>query len=114
MVKIYHNPRCRKSRAGLEYLKSRTKDIEVVDYIGNPLSEKELQKLFAKLNLRPEEMLRTQEELYRKQFRGKKFTDEEWLKIIAGHPKLLKRPVVESGYKAVWADPPENMNILFK
>lgn len=114
MVRIYHNPRCRKSRAGLEYLKSRTKEIDIIDYIKSPLSEKEMRQLFAKLNLTPAEMVRTQEELYRKQFKGRQFTDEEWIRIIAEHPKLLKRPVVESGYKAVWADPPENMDILFK
>ena len=59
-------------------------------------------------------MVRTQEEIYRKQFKNKKFTDDEWVKIMLENPKLIKRPVVEADYKAVWADPPEKMDILFK
>ncbi|MCD4729946.1 MAG: hypothetical protein K8R74_05065, partial [Bacteroidales bacterium] len=49
-----------------------------------------------------------------KQFKGKNFTDEEWIKILLENPKLIKRPLVVKGYKAVWADPLENMEKLFK
>jgi len=113
MLKIYHNPRCRKSRTGFEYLKSRTNDYQVIDYIRKPLTEKEFRKLLAKMNVKPFEMVRMQEELYRKQYKGKEFTDDEWITILVESPKLIKRPVVESEYKAVWADPPENMDVLF-
>ncbi|MCD4735506.1 MAG: arsenate reductase family protein [Bacteroidales bacterium] len=114
MFKIYHNPRCKKSRAGLEYLKQKTENFEIVEYLKNPLTEENLKDLLMKLHLKPVEMVRIQEEIFRKQLKGKEFTDEEWNKIILENPKLLKRPVVESKYKAVWADPPEDMDVLFK
>lgn len=113
-IRIYHNPRCRKSRAGLEYLKSKTDAFEVVEYMTKNPSVKELQDLFMRLGLKPFEMVRTQEDVFRKQFKGKQFTDEEWIRILAEHPRLLRRPIVVKEYRAVWADPPEQMDILFK
>ncbi|GAB4326500.1 MAG: arsenate reductase (glutaredoxin) [Bacteroidales bacterium] len=110
MIKIYHNPRCKKSRAGLEYLKSKGVEFEVVEYLKNPPAVDELKDLMMRLNVRPGEMVRTQEEIYRKQLKGKQFTDDEWLKILSENPRLLKRPVVVNGFKAVWADPPGQMD----
>ena len=113
MYQVYHNPRCRKSRAGLEFVKSKTSDYEVVEYLKNPLSEDELTKLFAKLNKKPVEMIRTQEAIFKSDFKGKEFTDAEWVKIIIENPKLLKRPIVVKGPKAVWGDPAEEIEKLF-
>jgi len=113
MIKIYHNPRCKKSRAGLKYLEAKDADFEVVEYLKHPVSEDEFKDILMKLNLKPQEMIRTQEDIYKKQFKGKNFTDEEWIKIMVENPKLIKRPIVVKDYKAVWADPPENMEVLF-
>jgi len=113
MIRIYHNPRCRKSREGLKYLVEKSLEFECVEYLKNPLTENELRTIIAKMNVRPLELVRTQEEIYKKQFRGKNFTDDEWIKIIIQHPALLKRPVVVRDYKAVVADPPEIMDVLF-
>ncbi len=114
MIKIYHNSRCRKSRAGLQYLQDKGVDFEIVEYLKNGISEEELKDVLIKMNVRPTEIIRTQEDIYKKQFKGKNFTDEEWIKILLENPKLIKRPLVVKGYKAVWADPPENMEKLFK
>lgn len=114
MIKIYHNSRCRKSRAGLQYLQDKGVDFEIVEYLKNGISEEELKDVLIKMNVRPTEIIRTQEDIYKKQFKGKNFTDEEWIKILLENPKLIKRPLVLKGYKAVWADPPENMEKLFK
>ena len=114
MIKIYHNSRCKKSRAGLKYLEAKGVEFEMVEYLKNSLTEDELKDILIKMNIKPLEMVRTQEEIYRKQFKGKNFTDEEWVKIMIENPKLIKRPVVVKEYKAVWADPPENMDVLFK
>jgi arsenate reductase len=114
MIKIYHNPRCKKSRAGLEYLKGKGVDFEIIEYLKNPISEDEFKDVLMKLNLRPQDMIRTQEDIYKKQFKGKNFTDDEWVKIMVENPKLIKRPIVVKDYKAVWADPPENMDELFR
>ncbi len=113
MVTIYHNPRCKKSRAGLQYLQSKTDDIQIVEYLKNPLTEEELKKLLMLLNKKPQEMIRTQEAVYKQQFKGKNFTDDEWVKIMVENPKLIKRPVVVKGNKAVWGDPPEEIDKLF-
>jgi arsenate reductase len=114
MIKIYHNPRCKKSRAGLEYLKQKGIDFEIVEYLKNPLTEDELKELLMKLNKKPQEMIRTQEAVYKQNFKGKNFTDDEWIKIMIENPKLIKRPIVVKDNKAVWGDPAENIEELFK
>lgn len=113
MFTIYHNPRCKKSRAGLEYLQNKTKDFTVVEYLKNPLTTKELATLLMKLNKKPQEMVRTQEEYFKKELKGQQFNDDEWVKIIVENPKLLMRPIVVKGNKAVWADPAEEIEQLF-
>ncbi len=114
MIKIYHNPRCKKSRAGLAHLKEKGVEFEIVEYLKNPIGEDELKDILVKLNAKPQEMIRTQEEVYRKQFKGKNFTDDEWVKIMVENPKLIQRPIIVKKYKAVWADPPENLDKLIK
>ncbi len=114
MYTIYHNNRCKKSRAGLQYVKDRTDDFEVVEYLKNPITENTLAILLMKLNIKPVELVRTQEAIYKTDYKGKNFTDEEWIKIMIESPKLIKRPIVVSGNKAVWGDPAENISVLFK
>jgi arsenate reductase len=114
MITIYHNARCRKSRAGLEYLKEKGVDFEVVEYLKEPLTVEQFKKLLAKLNKRPKDMIRTQEAVYRSDFKGKDFTDEEWIRIMVENPKLIKRPVVVKGNRAVWGDPAEEIEDLFR
>lgn len=113
MIKIYHNPRCRKSRAGLAHLETKKVDFETIDYLKNPLSEAELADLLMKLNKSPQDLIRTQEDIYKSNFRGKTFSDEEWIKIMVEHPKLIQRPIIVKDYKAVWGQPPEEIDNLF-
>jgi len=112
MYKIYHNTRCKKSRAGLQYLQDKGVEIEIVEYLKNPLSIVELSQLFAKLDRKPSEMIRKQEAIFKSNFKGKTFTEEEWIRIIAENPKLLNRPIIERGNKAVWGDPVENIDAV--
>ena len=114
MITIYHNPRCKKSRAGLEYLKNKGVEFTIREYLKEPLTEEELKVLLVKLNKKPQDMIRTQEAVYKQNFKGKEFTDDEWVKIIVENPKLLKRPIVVKDNKAVWGDPAENIDELFK
>ena len=114
MYTVYHNPRCRKSRAGLEYVKNKSGDVEVVEYLKNPLTEDELKTLLMKLNKKPQDMIRTQEAIYKSDFKGKNFHDDEWVKIMIENPKLIRRPIVVRGNKAVWGDPAEEIDVLFK
>ena len=73
------------------------------------MAENEIEKLLVKLNLRPAELLRTQEDYYKHSIKGKKFEDHELVKIIIQNPKLMQRPIVEGNYKAVIGDPVENI-----
>ena len=113
MITIYHNPRCRKSRAGLAYLESKGVDFTLRNYFKEPFTRAELKEVLKKLGLPAREMIRTQEAEYKQLYKGKELSEEEWIKAILDHPKLFKRPVVVKDDKAVWADPPENMDILF-
>jgi len=113
MFTIYHNPRCKKSRAGLEFLQNKTKDFTVVEYLKNPLKEKDLKTLLMKLNKKPQEMVRTQEDYYKKELKGQQFNEDEWIKIMVENPKLIKRPIVVKENKAVWGDPAEEIDKLF-
>ena len=113
-MKIYHNPRCKKSRAGLAYLEEKTTDFEKIHYLKDePFSEESLKKLLDKMGKKPQDMIRTQEKVYKEKYKGKELSDDEWIKAIADNPKLIQRPIVETEDKAVWADPPENMDELF-
>jgi arsenate reductase len=114
MIRFYHNPRCKKSREGLKYLQGKGVSFQVIEYLKNPLTVKEIEKLLVKLNLAPEELVRTQEDYYRKNLRGRRFTDHEWIRILAENPHLIRRPVVERDYKAVIGDPVEHIDLIVK
>ena len=111
-MKILHNPRCRKSREGLAYLKAKTTDFELVEYLKEGLNKEMLEEILLKTNLNPEDLVRTQEDLYKKELKGKKFTREEWIRILIENPNLLHRPIVIAKHKAVLAQPPENIDKL--
>lgn len=113
MLRIYHNPRCRKSREGLQYLKEKTDNFEVVEYLKTGLTEEMIQEVLLKANLNPLALIRTQEEIFKKELKGKNFNDEEWVKIIAENPKLLQRPIVISDVKAIIAFPKTEIDKLF-
>lgn len=114
MLRIYHNPQCKKSRAGLLHLQGKGLPFEIIEYIKNPLSGKQIEKLLVKLNIRPLEIVRQQEDYFRKNLKGKDFHDHEWVRILEQNPKLIQRPIVETEYKAVVGDPVDNINLLFK
>ena len=113
MLKIYHNPRCKKSRAGLQYLQKKGLNPEIVLYLKENLSEKDIARLLMKLNISAFDLIRTQEAIYKKEYKGLNLSEEEWIKVIVTNPKLMKRPIVEIELKAVWGDPAEEIeNIL--
>ena len=84
----------------------------VREYLKEPLSEAELTTLVMKLHLKPVELIRTQEEIYRRELKGLNLNDEEWIRVMVEHPRLIHRPIVEGKYKAVLGDPPENIDLL--
>ncbi|HBF87399.1 MAG TPA: arsenate reductase (glutaredoxin) [Bacteroidales bacterium] len=112
MLKIYHNPRCKKSREGLQYLQAKGVQFEIIEYLKKPLTEKEIQELLMLLNKKPHEIIRTQEEIYKNEYKNLQLTDNEWIKIISKNPILLQRPIVAKKHKAVIGQPPQNIDIL--
>lgn len=114
MIKIYHNPRCKKSRAGLQFLQEKNIDFTIVQYLKDePFTFETLKNILKKMNVKPEEMIRKQEKEYKANYKNKTFSDDELIKIMVENPKFINRPIVEKDEKAVWGDPPANINILF-
>ena len=112
MYKIYHNSRCKKSRAGLQYLQEKGIEPDIVEYLKNPIGEEEVKDLLIRLHKKPIDIIRTQEAIYKSNFKGKNFNDDEWVKILVENPKLIQRPIVVKGPKAVIGDPADEIEIL--
>jgi len=112
-IQIYHNSRCKKSRAGLEFLKSKSSDFEIIEYLKTGIREEEIKYISKISGLKIIELIRMQEEFYKKNLKGKALSDEVLIKNISENPKLLQRPIVIKEKRAVLADPPENINLLF-
>ena len=111
-MKIYHNPRCAKSRQTLNIIKEAGHEVEIINYLNTPLTEDELHEIYDKLNLPIEYLIRTGEEIYKTEYKGKELSDDEWLKALAQHPKMMERPIVVDETKAILGRPPENVNKL--
>jgi len=94
----------------LTYLLTKGIEVEVVEYLKTPFTETILEKLLVKLNIKPADLVRKQEEYFRKNLRNKHFNDHEWIRILIENPKLIRRPIVEREYKAVIGDPVENID----
>ena len=112
MIRIYHNPSCRKSRAGLEYLQDKTGDFETIDYIRNGISREEIREILAKMNIPPSNLVRAQEDYYKKELKGKDIPNEELIAILSENPRLIQRPIIVTEHKAALGQPPENIDNL--
>ena len=112
MIKIYHNARCRKSREGLQILEKSGKDFEVREYLKENLSEEEITILLQKLNMAPIELVRTEDKIWKENYRGRDLNDKELVRVMAENPKLIQRPIVETEKKAVIGRPASNREEL--
>jgi len=108
-MKIYHNPRCSKSRQTLNIIKESGHEVEIVEYLKTPPTEEELQEVFQDLNLPIEYLIRKGEEIYKTEYKGKELSDDEWIKALVEHPKMLERPIVVKDGQAILGRPPENV-----
>jgi arsenate reductase (glutaredoxin) len=110
-VKIFHNPRCSKSRKTLELLAENGVEPTIVEYLLNTPTVDELADVSAKLGMEPQQMIRFKEAAAAEL--GIAASDNrspsEWLGLIAANPTLLERPIVVSGDRAVIGRPPENV-----
>ncbi len=108
-MKIYHNPRCRKSRETLELLQEKGVEPEVILYLENPPTKQELKSVLEMLGIRPEQLVRKGEPVFKEKFKDKKLTDAQWIDAMIANPKLIERPIVVEKCRAVIGRPPENV-----
>lgn len=108
-MKIYHNPRCGKSRQTLKIIEEHQIQPEIIRYLENPPSEEELREILKMLGIKAEALVRKNEKIYKEKFKGREWSEEEWIKILSAHPILIERPIVIKGDKAVLGRPPENV-----
>ncbi len=109
MLKIYHNPRCSKSREACSIIIETGNKLQIVDYLKAPLKEHEIKSLLVKLGMRAEQIIRKDESLFKENFANIKRTESQWVKILANNPILVERPIIVKGNKAVLGRPPENI-----
>ena len=113
MTTLYHNPRCSKSREALQLLEDKGETIEVIKYLETPPSRQELSQLIELLGIKPIELVRTQENDWKQNFKGKELSDSEVIDAMMEFPKLMERPIAINGTQAVIGRPPTKiLNIL--
>ncbi|MBT8181014.1 MAG: arsenate reductase (glutaredoxin) [Eudoraea sp.] len=114
MIKIYHNPRCRKSREGLALVESSGKDFEIINYLEEVPSKDELHKVLEYLTLSPEQLVRKSEAIWKEKFKGENLSDDQIIDAMLEYPKLIERPIVIKGDKAVIGRPSKKIIELLK
>ena len=110
--KIYHNPRCSKSRQTLALLEEKGTQIEIIEYLKSPLSLETLLTLEKKLGQSITHFVRTKEEVY-KEGKMEQFSESQLKEAIIKNPILLERPIVETETQAAIGRPPENVLAIF-
>ncbi len=109
MTTLYHNPRCSKSREALHLLEEEGETLEIIKYLENPPSFQELKQVIELLKIKPIELVRTQEDIWKEKFKGIKLTDDEVITAMVENPKLIERPIAIKGIHAVIGRPPEKV-----
>ncbi len=112
-ITVYEKPTCTKCREMDRFLRDSNVDFSKVNYYVEPLSEQKLRDLIKKMGIKPRELLRTSEPIYRDLQLGKKeLSDDELISLMVKHPDLMQRPIVERGDRAVLGRPTENVREL--
>ncbi len=111
-MKIFHNNRCSKSRSTLQIIEEKGIDVDIINYLNTPPTKNELIDILKMLNLPAEKLIRKGEAIFKENFKGKQFSNDQWIDIMLEYPKLIERPIVIHNGKAVIGRPPENVNLL--
>lgn len=108
-MQIWHNPKCSKSREALKLLEERGESFETVKYLDTPPSRTDIVELLAKLGISARDLMRTKEDIY-KELGLKAISDEEKLiDALVEYPKLIERPIIIRGNRAVIGRPIEKV-----
>lgn len=109
-VRIYHNPKCSKSRATLALLEERNIELEIVRYLETPPGAKEIGEILTKLGMEPRDLMRKGEATYKEQgLADESLSRDALIEAMAGEPILIERPIVVKGGKARIGRPPESV-----
>ncbi|MBT4868326.1 MAG: arsenate reductase (glutaredoxin) [Planctomycetaceae bacterium] len=112
-MKIYHNPRCSKSRQTLQRIADAGARPEVIEYLKTPPTAEELDGVLKTLGLEPRELMRTKETVYKELgLAGQELSRAEAIQVMIENPILIERPIVVDGSKAIIGRPPENVDEL--
>ncbi|MDM1706802.1 arsenate reductase (glutaredoxin) [Thiopseudomonas alkaliphila] len=107
---LYHNPRCSKSRAAVEFLAERQIKPEVLLYLEQPLTEPQLAELLSKLGMSARELMRKGEAIYQElNLANPELSEQQLIQAMAEHPKLIERPILVVGERAAIGRPTENL-----
>ena len=109
MIKIYHNPRCSKSREGLAIIEESGLEFKVIKYLENRLSLAELTEIIELLDIEPIELVRQNEPFWKENYKGKELSDAKIIKAMIENPKLIERPIVINNNRGVIGRPPETI-----
>jgi arsenate reductase (glutaredoxin) len=108
-ITIYYNPRCAKCREAVALLTERGHNTVLVKYLDTPPDKAELTSLLHKLGMKPFDLIRKGEEIFKQHYAGRTLSDDEWLDAMLTYPVLMERPVVVRGNKAIVARPAEKV-----
>ena len=110
IYKIFHNPRCSKSRQTLKLLEDNNCEIEIINYLEIDLDVLLIKDTLEKLSLKPRDILRKSEQDYKdNNLKREDFSDNELIDYMVKYPKLIERPIVIKEDRAVLGRPPENV-----
>ena len=110
---IYHNPRWGKSRESVKILENSGKDFEIIDYMKSPPKPSDLEMLANKMGIRAKDFIRSREAIFKElDLKIHIDNDETLFDYMSKHPKLIERPIVVKGNKAVLGRPPEKIKSL--
>ena len=109
MIKIYHNPRCRKSREGLQILQESGQEFEIIDYLKKGVYFDDLKSIIDLLAITPIDLIRKNEAIWKEHYKGKELSNDEIIFSMIEHLKLIERPIVINKERAIIGRPPENI-----
>ena len=113
-ITVYQKPTCTTCRPVMAILREMGADIDAINYYVDPIPKSTLKLLLTKMGLRPKDILRSKDQVYKDlQIGSKQYTDAELIDLLVQHPDLLQRPIVERGDKAILARPAERIKELF-
>ena len=113
-ITVYQKPTCSTCRQVMTILREMGADVEAINYYIDPIPKAELKRLLKKLGLKPRDLLRSKEQIYKEmELDSKQYSDAELIDLLVKHPELLQRPIVERGDRAILARPAEKIRELF-